>query len=131
MENLSALGNTDATLATAKSQASADMAKDQLQAVKQGGGDSKEAIENAAEQFEAVFISQMLKPMFESIERNEMFSGGQGGKMFRGMMVEEYGKKMAEAGGIGLAEHVKQELIDIQQAQSTTNNRSMSLGTGK
>jgi Rod binding domain-containing protein len=129
MESLGALGDMDATLATARSKASAN----KLQALTQAGseGDSKQAIEETAKKFEAVFISQMLKPMFETVERNEMFSGGHGGKMFRGMMVEEYGKKMAEAGGIGLAEHIKQELIDIQEAQSNRNKGSMSIGTSK
>lgn len=131
MDSLGALGNMDATFATAQSKASAELARNKLEAVTQTSGDSKQAIENAAQKFEAVFISQMLKPMFETIERSEMFSGGHGGKMFRGMMVEEYGEKMAEAGGIGLAEHIKQELIDIQEARSNSNKRSMSLGTSK
>ncbi len=76
------------------------------------GGD----FDAAANEFEAMFITQMLKPLFESIEVNPMFGGGKGEEIFQGFLVEEYGKSLSQAGGIGLADHVKQELIRIQEA---------------
>lgn len=78
-------------------------------------------IEEASQEFEAVFLSEMLKPMFESIEPDPMFGGGAGEKAFKGMMVQEYGKIMAEQGGVGLAEHVKTELIKLQEALDNGN----------
>lgn len=75
-------------------------------------------IEEAAKEFEAVFLSEMLKPMFAEVNKpNSLFGGGHGEQVFSGFMVQEYGKLMADQGGIGLAEHVKAELIRIQQAQ--------------
>ena len=38
--------------------------------------------EQAAEDFEAVFIGEMLKPMFSMIEVNENFGGGKGEEIF-------------------------------------------------
>lgn len=73
-------------------------------------------IEEAAKEFEAVFLAEMLKPMFEGVkEPDPLFGGGKGEEIFNGFMVQEYGKIMAERGGIGIAEYVKAELIRIQE----------------
>ena len=77
-------------------------------------GNIKE-IEAAAQDFEAVFLSQMIKPMFEGLKPNSTFGGGKGEEVFSAMMVQEYGKIMAENGGIGIAKHVKAEMIRIQE----------------
>lgn len=69
----------------------------------------------AAADFEAMFISQMLKPLFDSVEVNPMFGGGKGEEVFKGFLIEEYGKSLGKAGGIGMADHVKQELIRMQE----------------
>lgn len=72
-------------------------------------------IEAKAKEFEAVFISEMMKPMFESVEVDPMFGGGNSEEIFRGMLTQEYGKKIAETKSIGVADFVKRELIRIQQ----------------
>ncbi len=73
-------------------------------------------IDEAAKEFEAVFLSEMLKPMFDGIDDPDpLFGGGKGEEVFNGFMVREYGKLMAEHGGIGIAEHVRAELIRIQE----------------
>jgi flagellar protein FlgJ len=73
-----------------------------------------EAINKAAEEFEAVFLTEMMKPMFEGIEPDPMFGGGKGEEIFQGMMLEQYGKAMAARGGIGIADQVKAEMIRMQ-----------------
>ncbi|MEQ8711112.1 MAG: rod-binding protein [Rhodospirillales bacterium] len=69
----------------------------------------------AAKDFEAVFISSMIQPMFDSLETDGMFGGGQGEKVFRSMMVQEYGRKMVDAGGIGLADKVYEVMLKAQE----------------
>lgn len=71
-------------------------------------------IEEAAREFEAVFIAEMMKPMFENISTDGMFGGGKAEEIFRGMMLQEYGKQIAATGSIGIADHVKAELLRIQ-----------------
>ncbi len=71
-------------------------------------------LDAAAHDFEAMFISEMLKPMVESVEIDDMFGGGKGEEVFRSMMTEEYGKLLAKSGGIGLASPVKQALLAAQ-----------------
>ncbi len=72
-------------------------------------------IDAKAKEFEAVFLSEMMKPMFESVEVDPLFGGGQGEEIFRGMITQEYGKEIAGTKSIGLADFVKRELIRIQQ----------------
>ena len=72
-------------------------------------------IKKAAQDYEGVFVSQMLGKMFEGISTDGMFGGGQGEQMFRSLMLDEYGKKIASQGGIGLADQVTKELLKHQE----------------
>lgn len=76
-------------------------------------GDTK-AVEAAAKDFEAVFVGQMLKPMWEGIEADPMFGGGPGEDAFRDLLVQEYGKSMASTGNFGLSDSVMNEIIRMQ-----------------
>lgn len=81
--------------------------------------DSVAKAEKVAQDFEAVFISQMLQPMFKDISAEEPFGGGQGEEIWKSMMVDEIGKQMAKAGGIGLAQSVKQEILRMQESRQS------------
>ncbi len=76
-------------------------------------GDQKR-IDQAALDFESVFLTEMLKPMFHMVEVNETFGGGKGEEVFGDFLVNEYGKMIAKQGGIGLASQIKAELIKMQ-----------------
>lgn len=71
----------------------------------------------AAQDFEAVYIAEMLKPMFETVDVDDTFGGGKGEEVFRGMLTQEMGKSIAKQGGFGLADQVKAELLKIQEHQ--------------
>lgn len=75
---------------------------------------SAEKAATAAEEFEGVFISVMLKQMFAGLKTEAPFGGGKAEETFRGMMIDEYGKMLAGRGGLGLAEHVQRELLALQ-----------------
>ena len=68
-----------------------------------------------SEEFEAVFLGQMLQPMFANIQAAEPFGGSSSEKMWRTMQVEEYGKALSKAGGIGIADAVFREIIKAQE----------------
>ena len=68
-----------------------------------------------AEDFEAIFINQMMGAMFEGIKSDGPFGGGPGEAIFRSMMIEQYSKTIAAQGGFGLADAVKRELIQAQE----------------
>lgn len=83
-----------------------------------GGVKSFEAARAAAVDLEAQFLSQMLAPMFENLSAEAPFGGGIGEEMWRSMQVQEFGKGLANAGGIGLADHVLGELLALQAKES-------------
>ena len=68
-----------------------------------------------ANDFEAVFLSQMLQPMFEGIKPEAPFGGGNSEAMWRSMQIEEYGKAITRAGGIGIADNVFREILKLQE----------------
>lgn len=68
----------------------------------------------AAREFEAVFIAQMLAPLFSSVETPAIAGGGKSEAFFNSLLQESYAKAVAERGGFGLAAHVKAALLDIQ-----------------
>ena len=80
--------------------------------------DDAEAARTAAEEFEAVFISQMLEHMFAGIRTDGPFGGGRGEEMFRSLMITEYGRMIARSGGVGVADQVMAEILRIQDVQA-------------
>lgn len=73
------------------------------------------AAKQAAEDFEAVFLSQMMQPIFDTIPEDSLFGQGPGFKVYQGMLVQEMGKSIAKAGGVGIAKHVMDEIIKLQE----------------
>lgn len=87
------------------------------QTAKNANSPDPAGVEKAAKEFEAVFVSQMLNHMFSSVEVDKTFGGGKGEEMFKSMMVNEYGKAMADSGTLGIADHVKQAMIQMQETK--------------
>lgn len=71
-----------------------------------------------AEDFEAVFLNTMLSQMFAGIKTPEPFGGGHAEETYRGLMVEEYAKAITESGGIGVADAIHRQLVELQEAAS-------------
>lgn len=74
-----------------------------------------EQLRKTAQDFEASFLSQMLKPMFANLGAEKPFGGGTGEDMWRSLQVNEYGKAIAQKGGIGLADSVFREMLKLQE----------------
>ncbi len=68
-----------------------------------------------AEAFEASFLSQMLKPMFEGLSTDGPFGGGEAESTWRGFMIEAMAKQTVKAGGIGLADQVVAQMLKMQE----------------
>ena len=71
-----------------------------------------------AEAFEASFLSQMLKPMFEGLSTDGPFGGGEAEGQWRSFMIDAMAKKTVQAGGIGLADTVMAEMIKMQEQKA-------------
>ncbi|WP_448188891.1 rod-binding protein [Azospirillum sp. sgz301742] len=73
-------------------------------------------LRKSANEFETQFLSQMLTPMFETIQTDPTFGGGHGEDMFRSLLVNEYGKQISNHGGLGIGDAVYRELLRAQEA---------------
>lgn len=72
----------------------------------------------AAEDFEAFFMTRMMESMYEGISTEGMFGGGHAEKIYRSMLLTEYGKLMAKTGTIGISDSIMDSIIQMQEAQS-------------
>ena len=70
--------------------------------------------EAVAQQFERMFITEMLQPMFAGIETDGVFGGGQGEQVFRPMLLDQYADSVAKGGGVGIADAVLKEILRMQ-----------------
>ena len=86
-------------------------------ATKGAAGAGAETAKRVGQEFEALFLSEMLGPVFESTDTDGLFGGGEGEKIFRSMMVQEYGKAIAQSGGVGIADAVQREILRMQENQ--------------
>lgn len=77
-----------------------------------------ERTRHAAEEFESVFLAQMLGHMFSGVSTNGFFGGGQGEEMFRSLMINEYGRLISQSGGVGIADEVMTEMLEMQEQLS-------------
>ena len=87
-------------------------------ALRAGAADERTKLKEKAADFESVYLTQMLQPMFDNLEAEEPFGGGFGEDVWRSLQVQEYGKAIAKSGGIGLADTVAQQLIEVQEARN-------------
>jgi Rod binding domain-containing protein len=73
-------------------------------------------IEQAAHDFEAMAIGQLLQPMFATVDPSKgMFGGGAGEEAWRPMLISQVAKQMAAHGGLGLAQPIMQQMLRMQE----------------
>ena len=89
----------------------------QTLAPKLGKKGDEEQARKISRDFESFFLSQMLQPMFREVEPEQPFSGGAGEDAWRSFQVDEYGKAIARAGGIGIADMVYREILKAQESR--------------
>ncbi len=73
-------------------------------------GKAKEAAQN----FEANFLSSMFQDMFTGIDGDGPFGGSGPLKIWRSFMTDQFAKSLAQAGGIGIAPMVYDTLLKEQ-----------------
>lgn len=75
-----------------------------------------EKTRKSAQEFEAMAVAQLLRPMFETVDTSKgLFGGGKGEAAWKPLMVDEMGKMLAKAGGIGIADAVLKEMLRMQE----------------
>ena len=55
----------------------------------------RDEVKEAAQEFTSFFLSHLMQQQRKTIEKSDVMDGGQGEKMFTGLLDQEYGKKLA------------------------------------
>ena len=75
---------------------------------------TRKKIADTAKTFEQTFLAQMIGSMFQGVNDNSAFGGGEGEKAFRSFLNDAMAKQMVAHGGIGLARPGEQEMLRLQ-----------------
>ena len=95
-----------------------------------GKVDGEDELREAAKQFEAVFMSQLLKQMRSTVHKEEMFHGGAGEDIFTEMLDEEFAQKMSVR-GTGIADMLYRQLSrQFGIGETETDNLPSPTGPG-
>ena len=69
-----------------------------------------------AKQFEGMALTELLNPIFNTVDTaHGLFGGGEAEAAWKPMMVAELAKNLAAHGGLGLARPVMEQMIRIQE----------------
>lgn len=71
----------------------------------------------AAEEFEGVFVTELLDSMSKGLKTEGPFTGGQGEETYRGLLNEAMAKEISRHGGVGIADQVYREILKMQEAR--------------
>lgn len=74
--------------------------------------------EATAKEFESMFLSQMMEQMFGDSIGDEAFGDSDSSQIYKGLLMDAYGKEISRAGGIGIAPYIQRELLKLQEVTS-------------
>ncbi len=74
-------------------------------------------IAKVAEDFEAFFAGLVFDEISSDIEPDPVTGGGEGEAMFKSLLNQEFGKSVARTHGLGIADIVQRQLLQIQEVQ--------------
>jgi Rod binding domain-containing protein len=72
--------------------------------------DKTSKLYRVSQEFEAIFIKQMLNVMRKSVHKTGLLDGGMAEEIFEDMLYDEYAKKMAESGSFGISDMIYRQL---------------------
>ncbi|MBE0565135.1 MAG: rod-binding protein, partial [Krumholzibacteria bacterium] len=76
-----------------------------------GEGETREGLEKAAREFEAVFLNQLMKAMRQTVPENKLFNSQGATKFYRQMHDQEMARALATGrSGLGVADLIVQQL---------------------
>ena len=70
---------------------------------------------DAAQDFEAFFVTHAFEDMSAGLSSDPEFGGGEGEDMFKSLLLQEYGKQVAKHGGAGISDMVQKQLLQLQE----------------
>jgi len=78
--------------------------------VKNTGSDGKkQKLQHVAHEFESMFVNLLFKQMRKTIPNSELIDGGNAEDIFEEMLDSEISKKIAQRGGLGIADALMEQ----------------------
>jgi peptidoglycan hydrolase FlgJ len=68
----------------------------------------------AAQDFESVFLGQMVAQMYTGLDAKGTFGGCFAEETYRSLLYQEIGRQMSAGGGVGIADAVYAEMVKLQ-----------------
>lgn len=69
-----------------------------------------DALHNACQEFEALFVKQVLKTMRATISKSGLMDGGFAEEVYEDMLYDEYSLKIAKTAHLGISEMLYKQL---------------------
>lgn len=92
----------------------------------QGMGDAQSKnlvkVKTTAKNFEAMYMQEMLQHMWEGVDTNGPMGGGRGEEVFRSLMVDQYGKIIADSGQTKISDTLTKQMLRLQEQQQNPRN---------
>jgi Rod binding domain-containing protein len=79
--------------------------------------DKESPLWQAAEGMEANFLKEMVRNMRKTVEESPEAKNNRGLQIFRGMLDDHYAEQTAKTQGIGLAEVIVNQVLEMQKQQ--------------
>jgi Rod binding domain-containing protein len=78
---------------------------------------SSHELQKAAQDFEAVLLNMVLKAMWKTIPKSDLFEKNNATQIYEGLMHSSLSEEMARNGGMGIAKVLAQQLRREQKNQ--------------
>jgi murein DD-endopeptidase MepM/ murein hydrolase activator NlpD len=78
-----------------------------------------------AQEFESLFLAQLLAIMQESVESSGLFEGGPGKEIYTAMMNQELGRALAAVGGMGISKLMEPYLTSETRASVPNDSQTV------
>ena len=76
--------------------------------------EQRRRIQATAQDFEGQLLGLLMQPMFDGLQTDGPFGGGNSEGTYKAFLVEAIGKQVAKAGGVGLSDPVAREMLKMQ-----------------
>jgi flagellar protein FlgJ len=92
------------------------------------GSRGNQSAAKAAQEFEGVFASMLLKEMRQTLEPGSLFGGEDSGDVYGGLFDRFFGEQMTQGSGLGMSRMLRDSIERLQQAGNPAS--SPARGTG-
>lgn len=73
-------------------------------------GKQQQELKKACQEFEAIFLNNLLKSMRQTVSKSDLFGSSQQEDMFRDMMDSEISKSAAKTNSMGIADMIYRQM---------------------